>query len=658
LFVVEALRLQSSGLELGTRPARLCGLLDDRLAALSESTRALLRVAAVLERQFSPSEVAGVADVSADVCAQALLEALAASLVASEETDVFRFSHVLLRDRLYGELAASRGSVLHLRAGEWLLARGADVESVAHHFFAGESVGGVQRVAEVALAAATAALSRLAFEDAARLGQHALGGARAAQLPARLAGELRLVVAEALMRLERTLEGRTLAVDAAALAEGAGANELLARAALVFGMELAAGGSDEKLRALLRRSLAQLDAGDSALRARLLARLAAALTPPPAPTELAELRELMGAALTMARRLGEPQTLLYVLQFGATVAMLVPEPERFVHLSETIELASALDQRLVLLVALPGYVTALLARGELDRALAELPRYDGLLDEFPQPRHRIRRLLLDSLLGALRGDLRHMESCNREAQQLVQRNGSGSARALWLFHRFCLAQLLSRPELLEEGGAVLALLEPVPRDRPLRACVLAHLGRHAEASEVLLEAELATLEVHSAHLLVAAEVCVRLRDADLAARLYPRLAGASDGLRWNFPGGLIGMTERVLGDLSHLLGRDADAVRHYDRALGLCMALRAPMLAELCQRARDVAAAQTAPKAAAAALRACERDDAAAALSTLRREGEMWSLRSLAGPTLRFKHSKGLEYLRSLLDSPGQSLHV
>lgn len=658
LFVVEALRLQSASAPLGSRPARLCGLLDERLAVLTGESRSLLQVAAVLGRHFGSGDLAAVAEVSADACARLLPEAVAASILVPEGPESFRFSHLLLRDRLYGELAPSRRATLHLRAGEHRLARGADVESVAAHFFAGESAGGAQRVAEVALGAASAALSRLGFEDAVRLGRRVLDGERAAPLPASLASELRLVVAEALMRLERALEGRALALEAAALAEAAGAHELLGRAALVFGTELNSGGPDDELRVLLRRALAQLDPGDSLLRARLLARLAAALTPPATPADLAELRDSMAAALAMARRLGEPHTLLYVLQFAATVAMLVPEPERLVHLSETIELASALDQRLVLLLALPGFVTELLARGQLERALGELPRYDQLLTEFPQLRHQLRRLLLDSLLAALHGDVEHMERKSREAQQLAQRHASCLARTLWLLHRLGLALLLGRPELLEEGEAVLALFEPVPRDRPFRACALALLGKPAQARQLLHEAELAELDGHSAHLLVAAEACVLLRDQTLGEQLYQRLAAASDGLRWTFPGGLLGMTERVLGELAHLLGRPLAALQHYDRALELCAALRAPLLTERCQRARAAAAAELGAPAAPLSLRATTTEDVAAALASLQREGEVWSLRAPSGSTLRFKHSKGFEYLRSLLDRPGQSLHV
>ena len=126
--------------------------------------------------------------------------------------------------------------------------------------------------------------------------------------------------------------------------------------------------------ALLRQALARLPDGDSPLRARVTARLAAALTP---PTERRGHRRDPGAGrrapLAMARRLGDRHTLLYVLQFvAATVGFDAPETERFALMQETVELARPLDQRLVLLNALPAYITALLARGDRADAEAEL----------------------------------------------------------------------------------------------------------------------------------------------------------------------------------------------------------------------------------------------------------------------------------------------
>ncbi|MET0413059.1 MAG: AAA family ATPase [Polyangiaceae bacterium] len=658
LFVVEALRLgrASTG---QSHPLGLAAVLDERLATLSKETLSILAVASVLGREFSNADVAATSGVALDRTAQALRQALASSIVVpGAGLDEYRFSHVLLRDRLYRELEPSVRAALHFEAGTVCLRRGADPQSAVHHYFEGESAGSAERVAQVALGAAVHALSQLAFEDAARFGRRALQIAAGRPLPAALEGELRLVVAESLIRLEELAEGRALAAQAAELAERALAHELLARAALVYGTELGIGFLDERLSALLRLSLARLDAGDSPLRARVMARLAVALTPPMLAAQVAELQGLMQAAIGMARRLGERHTLLYVLHHAATVAVVVPVPERYAYLRETIELASALDQRLVLLLALPGYVTALLARGDRAGALSELPRYDQLLAEFPQPRHRLRRWLVDALLATLSGDFEHAERTSREAQRLVERTGSELGRVLWHVHRFALFAVREQPCAPEEADALLAMFGRVPADRPHQAWLLALVERRSEAATLLQQLDLEALCPASAQLVAAAEACILLGDAAAASTLYARLSTTSERMFWTFPGTLLGPTARVLGDLARLIGRLPDAVRHYDDAIAFCEEAQAPALLEVCRRRRAAVVARTQAlptpgPATEAATRAPPK-----VLSTLTREGEGWALSSADGATLRLKHSKGLEYLSYLLEHPGRQVHV
>jgi hypothetical protein len=403
LLIVETLRLRA--LEASAWPAQPGAVLDERLAPLAPAVRAALEVAAVLGREFSGAEVAATGELPADQVAEALRAALAASIVVPAAAfDCFRFSHVLLRDRLYRDILPSRRAALHARAGERLLAL-SDPQAAVHHLFEGQvepgplpSAGRVtlERVARVALAAAEAALSRLACEAAVSLGRRALGLATAAgePFPDELQAQLQLVLAEAAIRLGETSAGKQRAAHAAQLAVRAGAPELQARAALVYGTELMSGSIDERMISLLREAQARLGEVDSPLRARICARLAAALTPPRSYGDAPEIVGLMRTATALARRLGDRYTLLYVLQFSATVTLLVPDEERFARIEETLELARALDQRIVLLLTLPAYLTALLVRGERERAEAELPAYDRLLQEFPQPLHQIRRAMI------------------------------------------------------------------------------------------------------------------------------------------------------------------------------------------------------------------------------------------------------------------------
>ena len=79
----------------------------------------------------------------------------ASIVVRTAEPDHHRFSHVLLRDRLYTELALSTRARLHFRVATMMLAQERPALAAAvHHLFEGQSAAPASRVAEVALAAA------------------------------------------------------------------------------------------------------------------------------------------------------------------------------------------------------------------------------------------------------------------------------------------------------------------------------------------------------------------------------------------------------------------------------------------------------------------------------------------------------------------------
>jgi hypothetical protein len=403
-----------------------------------------------------------------------------------------------------------------------------------------------------------------------------------------------------------------------------------------------------------------------------MARLAAALTPPEDRALGPEILDLMRGALGLARALGDRHALLYVLQFGATVALLVPEQERFSTMVETMDLARELHQPLVLLTTLPAFITALLARGERARAEAELPAYDALLAEFPQPLHRLRRLLIASLMARLAGEHGAAERANRQAQALAQNAGSGPGRMLWLTHQVSIAQLLARPEpLIELMPTLLSEFEQMPSAIPYPAWLLVLAGRSESARERLRQTPLEPFESPAANLMElmgASEAAVLLGDRELGQRIYPLLARASDHQLFNLaPGALLGPVTRVLGDLARLIGRDADAAHHYADAIVFAEKLGSPSLLELYREARaalcvEQPAPPRAPHPPAASAEPASpapslaRDRAA--LPVLRREAELWVLEAPSGAALRLRPSKGLDYLEKLLASPGRALHV
>ncbi|HET6146273.1 MAG TPA: AAA family ATPase [Polyangia bacterium] len=679
LFVAEALRLGRRSERQPAAPAAtgavwgpegLGAVLDEHLGRLSPPTRAVLGAAAVLGRELSTSDLEATAGAAPDAVHAAVREAVAASiLVPGAAPGRLRFSHVLLRDRLYADLPPSTRAALHGRAGAATLARG-EAQIAVHHLFEGQGAARPELTAEAALVAGEALLSRLAFEDAVRLGRRSLD---LPGLPAPLACQLRLVVAEGLIRLGDGAEGKALCVAAADEAAHMGAPQLFARAALVYGTELASGTVEDRMVDLLRRALAMLPDGDSPLRARVTARLCAALTPPRRPADLPEIVALMREATAMARRMGDRHALLYVLQYAATVGALVPEEERLDCMAETVALARSLGQRLVLAQTLPTFISALLAAGDRARAEAALAEYEQLIADSSRPFHRLRQLLVRVLFSALDGDFDEAERLSAQALSIAQSSGSAPARLTWLIQRLTLAELQGRPELLApESAALLEQAQIMPASLPYAAWILIGLGQRDDAAALLRRLDVARPDAPapsaaSWELFAAGESCVLLGDVELAQILYPRAARNIDRMFWNLgPGSLLGPTSLMLGDLARLVGRRDEALAHYDRAIAFCERLRAPRLVERCRRARaatlalDPAApiAAAAAIAAAAPIAAAARSEVAPSPVALLREGEIWTLLGPDGTSLRLRHSKGLQYLDYLLERPGRDVHV
>lgn len=662
LFVIEALRLGAGSHGRTSWTHGPHALLDERLGRLSAPTRGVLEVAAVLGREFDRDHVAVVSRTSRDAVHEALTEALTASIVVpTSEAGRFRFSHVLLRDRLYHELLPSLREGLHFRAGTHA-ADGGDIQSAAHHLFESGGAAPFERVAEIALAAAEAALSRLAFEDAVRLSQRALRSHSPSQLTAAAEGALQIVQAEALIRLGDNATGQALCAEVAQRARASGQPLLLARAALAYATELVTGTVDPRMIELLRAALDALDPGDSPLRARLLARLCAALTPPTDCTITPEILTLMRSAIAMARRLGDQHSLLYVLQFAGTVGLLVEETERLALLEESLSLARALHQPLVLLYVMPPFITQLLAIGGHQQAAQLIPEYTGCIGESRQPTHRVRYLAVKALLATLRGEHEVAERLDEEGRTIAHGAGLVGPQFVWLTHRLSMAQLREDASLIErDATSLLTRLWHTPSTGQYYGWFLASMGRTDEArarlrATDLSEAGLAFPLLWELH--AAAETCVLLRDVEFGERLYPHAVRAADRAFWTVgPGALVGPSSRALGDLALLLGRTDEARAHYERAVADAERIGAEWLALRCRhRVARLDAGAPQPSAASPASRPGRAVDRAPPL-VLERDGDVWAIR-WRGTTQRLKPVKGYAYLQRLIEQPGREIHV
>lgn len=288
------------------------------------------------------------------------LESLLADLAAAVDAGLlveladspgrFRFAHALIREVLYEALDPLARPGLHRDVGRAIerlydAEPGPYVATLAHHFCRAAPAAEAERGVEYAVHAAERAMALLAYEDAVAHYELALTTLELAEGP-RMATrcDLLLGLGAAEQRAGGAERSREIFARAAALSRELDDAERLARAAVGFGAaETTAGEVDEAGVELLEEALAALPAENSALRARVLARLARALY---FGDEHERRAELSRQAVQMARSCGDPATLLETLCAQHVVTWDPDNPsDRLRSAGEIIELAERLKDR-------------------------------------------------------------------------------------------------------------------------------------------------------------------------------------------------------------------------------------------------------------------------------------------------------------------------
>ena len=440
------------------------------------------------------------------------------------------------------------------------------------------------------------------------------------------------------------------------------------------------GETDETLVALLEQSLARLPEERSALRSRLLARLARELHFSP---DVARPRALAAEAVAIAEKAGDPATHAFAL--GAWhVAMGSPDmvEERLAATATQIELAQRAGDVELELWGRVLRAIDLLELGRPDASAEELDECDVLAARLRQPAQTWRVLLVRGTLALLAGRF-------DEAERLIaQAYDTGRVARGRAAHRYRLLQeselrfLRGGPAELEPELRALAAEAPAVWGGTLTH-MLAITGRLDEARpgfELLAASDfggpvddLAALP----RLSRCAEICRALGDEERAAVLYERLTPHAD--RWLvFAGGLCTGTVRVrLGILAATMGRLEDAAAHFEAAVRAHRAAgAAPITAlaefELAEILRKLGREERADELTGHALRTAralgmppliERIEGAAVAAPatpadrarLALEGEYW-VAEFRGAEVRVRDRKGIAHLARLVEHPHREL--
>ncbi len=552
-----------------------------RLGRLSEECKRTLVLAAVLGREFELAALALLSDTQRGDLLDLLDEAMAARVVdgVPGSPSRLRFSHALIRETLYDDLTAARRLQLHGRAGEALASHYSHdqephLAELAYHFAEAAPAGDVGKAVDYARRAGDHAATLLAYEEAARLYEMAL--ALVADDIARC--DLLLALGEVQARAGDTPASKRVYREAAVLAEQLGLPEHLARAALGYGGRIvwSVSRDDEYLAPLLERGLAALEDQESALRVKLLARLAGgplrdASIPPARRAALSE------EALELARRIGDPAATAYALA-GYIAAHLSPAYTReLVKLStELCRVATDAGDLERVLEAYEHRSEALLELGEMQAAKSDLEAMAEIARELRQPSQDWIVAEMRAHHALLEGSFAQAERFMADAVSLGERAESWNATVSFRLQLCTLRRHQGRLAEMEE--VVRRSVEDYPT-YPIWRCVLAQmaaeLGYEAESREGLEAlainrfAVLPFNEMWLASMGLLAETASSLHDPRRAAVLHWLLLPYADRVALCTPEYGAGSVSYYLGLLAVVIGRSKDAEQHFENGIAM-----------------------------------------------------------------------------------------
>jgi len=569
-----------------------------RLARLSQPCQCVLEVAAVVGRDFELRVLQPATGLPADRLLALLEEAESARVVGAvpEALGRWRFAHALVREVLYEGLPAARRVALHGRAGEALEAvhagdPGPHLAELAHHYVAAAPDGQVARAVRVAAQAGRRALDLLAWEEAGTLFERGLAALELDERPdQRQRCELLLGIGEARMAAGDVPAARAAYQRAAGLARAIGAPEALARAGLGLGLVVPGGAVDPVEVELLEEAREALAGADSPLLARVLARLARALT---FSAQAGRRLALSAEAVALARRLGDDATLAAVL-FDRHMAVWGADPpatseERLAMATEVVALAERLGDRAMALRGRGLRGVDLLEMGDLAGFDADLAAAERTARELRQLDYTWQLPLARAARAAMTGDFDDAEELAARALATGRRAGDG---AVEIFHAGVVVSLnLMRGRIgeeLEVARGAAARFPAMPVFRATLAAALASAGHFDEARlEVhqLVAHDMAALPRNPgwrASLAVLAVACHYIRQKEASARIHELLLPYASRTiaSGRFGSFHFGPVSFHLGLLALTLGRAEEAAGRFAHAAQLAERMRSrPMVA-------------------------------------------------------------------------------
>ncbi len=558
-------------------PGSVREVIGRRLHRLGARTTTILSYAAVIGRQFDLDLLSVVADADDGQLLDLLEQAMRAGvIVETERVGRFAFAHALVQHVLVGELTATRRQRIHHQIAESLEQLCGDdpgerIEELAHHWATATRPVDQTKAAGYAMRAGNQALNALAPKDALRWFTQALEICHEQRTPDDgQRCDVLLALGNALWVDGRPAEACARFIDAADVARRLRDAQRLARAALGCSGDvhrfspLDTGVVDAVIVALLREAIAAIGDAATELTVRLYGALATQLVYDETSRE--EQQHLSGAAVELARELGDAETLATALGMRHAVMRRPAHlAERLEIANEMIDLAERAGNEYLALHAHRQLLIDLMEIGDFAGADQQVEVLEVSLARSPRPFLEWTALTYRSCRAMSSGDFDAAEALLTRAA-LVGEGRVDTAAADFGVQLAILRRMQGRvPEIL---GAVRAIVDGRPDYGTWRAGLVYAMTELDDPAalradfEILAQDDFAGLGYDSAYLVgvaMASSACARVGHPEQAAVLFDALL-PYDGR------GATATHFVYLGPVGHFLGILAATMGDFDDA--------------------------------------------------------------------------------------------
>jgi tetratricopeptide (TPR) repeat protein len=567
-------------------PRSVHDVIGRRVERLGEEAVRVLRLAAVIGREFEVELLAHMAEIGIDPLLDIVDSATSAAvLVEGSDADRYRFAHALIQHALYEELSPARRQRAHQRIAETLEARIPSDDPIrlaelARHWVAATRPAELGKALTYVQRAGDAALAALAPFDAARWYRQGLELLAREPVPDDHHRTQLLIALGTAQNAAGAPQYRATMLDAVDLAQRLGEDDLLVKAALGLTRFTGTVYGDAEANRVIAMALNTIGEDPTPTRARLLAALAETYD---AAAQWRERREAALQAFDTARLASDDLT---IVQVTASVHPALKTPDRQAEAIEALETAVRLADRtgdpILRAMARRRATWACYQQLDLERADRLIHELQELADDFGLPLMRFEYESLVAGRRLLAGAVEEAEAANAKLLEVGTAAGLPDTLVSWGGILYAITQ--HRGRLHEIAEFHLQAARDHPSVAALRSSVpamLANVGRIDQARQHLADEAATAFDYPYDDLWLAAmaniaDAAATVGDQPSARLLVDRLTPFAHHV--TCPAGVLvlGAVARPLARAAALVGKHADAEQWFTLAHDIHRRLHAP----------------------------------------------------------------------------------